>query len=97
SAVSRFDDTPPLLTLDLTEQGYLRIDPQDSQQGNHNVQRILAALPTDPAAALSIGDLVGRLGLARRIRFRPRARFSRGRLGQAHSFHYTPRLLEWFP
>jgi len=37
------------------------------------------------------------VGLVRGIRFRPRARISHGRFGQAHLFYYTPRLLEWFP
>jgi hypothetical protein len=64
-ALSRFDETPPQMTISLTEDGYQVLGETGAVAVPVAMNQILACLPLDSADALSMEQLRKRTGLAR--------------------------------
>ena len=63
--LSRFDETPPLLVVELTEAGYVAHGTEPAVAAAEAQDAILAALPDDEAAALAEKELFAAAGVSR--------------------------------
>ena len=66
SALSRFDETPEMLVIELTNEGYVALGDERAVVQADARRDVLAALPNAPEAAVRIRDLVARAGGASR-------------------------------
>lgn len=61
-ALSRFDETPPALVIELTGDGYIALGTEDDVSRQQARRALLGKAPTEETQAIGFADLIGLLG-----------------------------------
>jgi len=64
-SLSRFDETPPELLVEVTDHGYVIVDPEEAKKlkSEADRQKLANALPPEPEAALSAAEIATAAGV----------------------------------